>query len=154
MLGVGRQRVQELPPITKHVEAARTEEHHPRLEHLRVGPPRPRTRRAADRQLPQPLVDHRRRPCAVLVLETQIIVDQHRHTRTDHRAVAQIPLVTAVRCRRGDTLVVIKLDRLARSVPDTRSTIYRAVARAGARTSPPQAKGNPKPARSPRATQR
>jgi DNA invertase Pin-like site-specific DNA recombinase len=57
-------------------------------------------------------------------------------------------------CRAGDTLVVTKLDRLARSLPDaraiadeltqrevkprncspSRSTIYRAVARAGGRT--------------------
>jgi hypothetical protein len=95
MLGVGRQRVPQLSPITEDREPMGVEELHPRPEHLRVGPPRPRTRRAADRQLPQPPVDHRRRPGAVLVLEPQVFVDQHRHAGTDQRPVAQVPLVAA-----------------------------------------------------------
>lgn len=64
---------------------------------------------AAHRQLPQPLVDYHARAKAPLVLESKIVVDQHRHSLADQRTPVEVPAFPA-RCGEEDEMHGGKLD--------------------------------------------
>src|SRR4051812_18384347 len=129
--------VQPLPPVIAHLHHPHLAQNPQMLGHLRLGQPQ-YTHQVADRpfpidedieDLPTPRFGHRieRVRCRCRSCHTTTIYPYGNASRRLGKSTRGLPrrpgldqALAAVRA--GDTLVVPKLDRLARSVPDARDT--------------------------------
>jgi hypothetical protein len=86
---------QPVPGIEQPHPAGR-QELQPFPYHTGIGRPRSRRGRPANRQLPQPLIHHARRPRPPRpVLQQQVIIDQYRHPLRNQRPALKAPRLPA-----------------------------------------------------------
>lgn len=98
VLGVDGKHVAQPLTVVEEIDTALAQELGPSLEYLYLGVrfPRARTRSATDREFPQPPAHRDRRPGDAIVLETKVVVDEHRHAFAYQRTAFDAPPFPAV----------------------------------------------------------